>query len=84
MNDMINRPAHYTQGKVECLDALQSMMSEASYKDFLRAQVIKYVWRCEDKGNSEIDLKKAGFYLNRLLQLQQTVDNSAKENKSSY
>ena len=84
MNDIVNKPAHYTQGKVECLESLQSMMSEQSFRDFLRAQVIKYVWRSEDKGNSEIDLRKAGFYLNRLLQLQQTVDNPTKEYKSSH
>jgi hypothetical protein len=24
MNDNVNRPKHYTQGKVECIDAIES------------------------------------------------------------
>jgi len=31
MND-ITKPKHYTQGKVECLDAIDSMLEESSRK----------------------------------------------------
>ena len=84
MNDMINRPAHYTQGKIECLDAIESMMPERSYRDFYRAQIIKYVWRCEEKGYPVADLQKANFYLQKLLKLHQGVDHPAQEDKSSH
>ena len=49
MND-ISRPKHYTQGNVECLDAIDSMLEESSRIDFYRTQIVKYMWRSRDKG----------------------------------
>ena len=67
--DMVNHPAHYTAGKVECIDALESMVS--GYKDTIQAglawQVVKYVWRLPLKNNALEDAKKAQFYLDRLI-----------------
>lgn len=68
--DMVNHPAHYTAGKIECIDALESMAS--GYKDSVQAglawNVVKYVWRCPLKNNPLEDARKAKFYLNRLIQ----------------
>jgi len=41
--DEIDKPKHYTQGKVECLDAIDSMLEESSRIDFYRTQIIKYI-----------------------------------------
>lgn len=66
---MVTHPAHYTCGKVECIDALEAMAS--GYKDPIQAslawQVIKYVWRSPLKHNQLEDLQKAKFYLDRLI-----------------
>ena len=48
--DDITKPKHYTQGKVECLDAIDSMLEESSRIDFYRTQIVKYMWRSRDKG----------------------------------
>jgi Protein of unknwon function (DUF3310) len=56
-------PAHYTYGKYECLDVIVGQGFP-----FLVAQVIKYLWRHEHKGRPLEDLKKARFYLERLIQ----------------
>lgn len=68
-NDPVNRPAHYTQGAVECIDALESMAM--GYTDPVAAglawQVVKYVWRCPLKGKPREDARKAHFYLCRLM-----------------
>lgn len=64
--DVINNPPHYTQGGIECIDAIQSALSPEEFRGFLRANVIKYVWRCEHKGGCE-DLRKAEWYLKRLI-----------------
>ena len=68
--DMVNHPSHYTSGGVECIDAITSALS--SYKDsvdsWLVGQVIKYLWRAPLKGKYEEDIKKAQFYLNRLVE----------------
>ena len=68
--DMVNHPAHYTAGNVECIDALESM--SMGYHDTVQAalawQVVKYVWRSPLKGKQLEDLQKAQFYLNRLIE----------------
>ncbi len=66
--DEITKPKHYTQGKVVCLDAIDSMLGESSRIEFYRTQIIKYMWRLRDKGSPLKDGKKAKFYLDRLIQ----------------
>ena len=69
MYDPVNHPAHYTAGKIECIDALESMA--AGYSDPVQAglawQIVKYIWRSPLKGNQKEDLEKAEFYLKRLI-----------------
>lgn len=69
MNDVVNNPKHYTQGTVECIDALESMA--VGYTDTTQCclawQVAKYIWRAPLKGNMSEDLRKARWYLDRLL-----------------
>lgn len=67
IKDNVNHPSHYTQGKVECLDALESAtIGKSGIEAVCVANVIKYLWRYEEKNGLE-DVKKAQFYLNRLL-----------------
>ena len=65
MNDNVNGPAHYTSGSIECIVAIQAALG-AEFKGFLRGNVIKYLWRYQDKGGVE-DLRKARWYLERLI-----------------
>ena len=64
--DMVNHPPHYTKGDVECIEAIKASMTSEEYIGFLKGQVIKYVWRFEDKWDAVEDLKKAEFYLDKL------------------
>lgn len=64
--DMVNRPSHYTQGGIECIDALEAALTPEEFRGFLKANAIKYLWRERNKGGRE-DLLKAQWYLNRLL-----------------
>ena len=66
-SDMVNHPPHYTFGEVECIDAIRSSMTQAAFMGYLKGQVIKYIWRYGSKGNPLEDLKKAQFYLDRLV-----------------
>jgi hypothetical protein len=69
LNDAVSHPAHYTQGSVECIDAIKAAMTPDEYRGFLKGQVIKYVWRCDRKHTSPLtDLRKAAWYLERLIQ----------------
>ena len=60
--DDVNRPSHYTQGKVECIDAIESALGKEGFIAFLRGQVIKYQWRLPHKGSAAKDAQKAKFY----------------------
>ena len=65
--DPVNHPAHYTQGGVECIDAIAAAVTGlAGMEAVCTAQVIKYVWRWKHKNGLE-DLQKADFYLNWLM-----------------
>ena len=63
--DEITKPKDYTQGKVECLDAIDSMLEESSRIDFYRTQIVKYMWRLRDKGDPLKDAKKAELTASR-------------------
>ena len=57
--DMVNHPSHYTQGGIECVDALKAAtVSKTGIEAVCTANVIKYLWRYEEKNGVE-DVKKA-------------------------
>ena len=60
--DFVNRPPHYTTGRIEVLDFILDQQF-----GYLAGQVIKYVARYRHKGRPVEDLRKARFYLDRLI-----------------
>ena len=65
-DDSVNHPSHYTQGTVECIDAIESSMTPEEFRGYLKGCQMKYIWRYQHKGGME-DLKKARWYLDRLI-----------------
>ena len=67
MTDNVNHPSHYTQGGVECINAITAAtVNKTGIEAVCTANVIKYLWRYESKNGLE-DVKKAQWYINRLL-----------------
>ena len=65
--DMVNHPQHYTQGGIECIDALKAAtVGKRGIEAVCVANVIKYLWRYEEKNGIE-DVRKAKWYIERLL-----------------
>ena len=65
--DMVNHPAHYNQGGIECIDALKAAtISKTGIEAVCTANAIKYLWRYEEKNGIE-DVKKARWYIDRLI-----------------
>lgn len=68
--DMVNHPQHYKTGKIECIDCISAVVNmydgEQAYDV---GQVIKYLYRAPTKQNFMQDLKKAQWYLNRLIKI---------------
>ena len=66
-NDMVNHPSHYTQGGIECIDALEAATSGLTgIEAVCTANAIKYLWRWKQKNGIE-DLEKARWYINRMI-----------------
>ncbi len=71
-NDAI-RPSHYAfdEGVIECIDYIDSHAF-----DFVEGNIIKYVTRYQHKNGTE-DLKKARWYLDRLIKRSEEWDNKS-------
>jgi|TARA_Y100001937_G_scaffold116713_1_gene168988 hypothetical protein len=67
MRDMVNKPPHYNNGDIETIDAIQSALGDG-FEFYLQGNILKYVWRYRHKNNVE-DLKKAQWYLNKLIDI---------------
>ena len=66
--DNVNNPNHYTVGGIEPLDYLEAKLTESQFEGYLMGNVLKYLSRAEYKGKKVEDIKKAKFYLDRLVQ----------------
>lgn len=64
--DFVNRPPHYGNGGIECIDYMEDNMSETMFLGYLEGNVKKYMHRYRYK-NGVQDLRKAEWYLNRLV-----------------
>ena len=62
--ETVSHPDHYNNNPsgVEAIDVIEHM-------PFNLGNVMKYVWRCDDKGKDIEDLEKAEFYLQREIAL---------------
>jgi hypothetical protein len=68
-HDPVERPLHYCEGAIECIDAIETVVSDMQGVDaYLTGQCLKYLWRWDKKGNGQEDLKKAAWYLRRLIE----------------
>ena len=68
-NDRVNHPAHYTQGGVECIEAIASAtVGLEGIEAHCTACAIKYLWRWKRKNGAE-DLHKAKWYIDYLLDI---------------
>ena len=67
-DDMVNHPSHYTDGGIECIDAIEAALTAEEFRGYCKGNNLKYTWRERHKGGTE-SLKKAQWYLDRLIQL---------------
>jgi hypothetical protein len=72
--DVVNKPKHYNQGGIECIDAIEAMLTHEEFVGYLRGNSLKYRWRFRYKNGVE-DLRKAEWYENKLLEiLEEKID----------
>jgi len=61
--DAVNSPPHYTEGGIETIDFI-----EAKRLGYHLGNAVKYISRCQFKGDRKTDVKKAIWYLERYLE----------------
>ena len=66
-HDPVNHPSHYTDGEIECIDALESALGVEGFRGYCIGNAMKYLWRYRDKGGLQ-DLSKSEWYLARAKQ----------------
>lgn len=67
--DNINHPPHYIQGKIECIDAMESAYGTEAVIMFCMCNAFKYQWRFNNKNGRE-DILKCQWYQNKMVELQ--------------
>ena len=71
--DVVNSPPHYKAGGIEAIEGIEASMGPEAYAGYLKGNIMKYMWRYERKGKPIEDLKKAQWYLGRLIAAQEKV-----------
>ena len=62
-SDMVNSPSHYTQGSIECIDAIAEVVKDMQGMEAVdTANAMKYMWRWKHKNGAQ-DVKKAIWYM---------------------
>lgn len=59
--DDVEHPAHYTQGSIECIDAIRAALTPEEFRGYCKGAMIKYIWRERMKGGNQ-SLRKAVAY----------------------
>ena len=67
----IDKMEHY-QGLIEAIDYINDKLADEGFEGFCIGNVIKYVSRYRDKNGVE-DLKKARYYLQKLINVMEEV-----------
>lgn len=70
IKEMVNHPDHYQSiNGIECIDAIAAATEELSGEEaFCTGTAIKYLWRWKKKEKPVEDLKKARWYIDRLIE----------------
>lgn len=68
-DDSISHPSHYTFGKVESIDLMESVEGRKAVADFCICNCWKYLYRHNHKNNDISDMRKLVWYANKYIEL---------------
>ena len=81
---IIEKRDYYNRGSIEAIDAIKSACTGLSgYEGFLTGTCLKYLFRWRWKGTALADLKKARYYLDRLIAEQEKALGIAEEHAAA-
>ena len=65
--DPVNKPVHYNLTGIECIDYIKQVLSLDGFIDYCHGNVIKYQHRYRYKTKPLEDVRKAQWYLDKML-----------------
>ena len=65
--DMVNHPPDYKKGGMEAIDVIEAGIGDQGFVGYLLGNIMKYLLRFPHKGKPVEDLKKARWYLDKLI-----------------
>lgn len=68
----VDKPAHYNNGGIEAIEYIHQQLGEG-FTAYCEGNVMKYLHRWKYKNGVE-DLKKAQWYLNRMIEAEETLE----------
>ena len=75
LDDMVNSPPHYAEGKIETIDYIVDVLGEYEALSYCQGNVIKYTGSRMFKQNNPIqDAEKAIWYLKNMIELMKKTD----------
>lgn len=70
-SDNINKPTHYHKNGIDVIGFAEAQFSKEEQKGFHRINAIKYITRYDRKNGVE-DLNKAKFYIDKLIEMEES------------
>lgn len=75
--EMVNHPPHYQAGGLECIDVMEKLFGIDWVYHFCVLNAFKYQWRCNNKGKTVEDFRKAIWYNNKAVELLERMEGGA-------
>jgi len=60
-SDSVNAPAHYQGDKMQCIDAMEAMLTQDEFRGYLRGNVLSINGALEKKAGLKIYVKQDGI-----------------------
>lgn len=67
--DFVNHPPHYNNSGIECIEAIYHALGEEGFIKYCQGNAMKYLWRFQYKGKPEEDLRKAKWYISKIVEI---------------
>lgn len=73
MNDPVNSPIHYNMGNTETIDVIRDQLGDKGFAAYCQGNITKYLSRFRYKNGAE-DLRKARWYLDKLISVNEEIE----------
>lgn len=78
--ETVDHPSHYKDDKYECIEVMKDIYGPTMTQDFCLLNAFKYLWRAYEKDYTIENIKKARWYLDYWIKLDEGGSNGSTAN----